>query len=114
MGIEVRRGYEVLSDNSVRFGIRVFNNSNAVITDVEVIVHPDPVKTGDEVARLMKINGCDELIAVLPLNLLEEVMELGIQPISAQMHRIMPPEGATFVHDYFYRIKELNIILEML
>lgn len=36
--IEVLRGYEVLADNSVRFGVRVSNNSNSVITDVEVIL----------------------------------------------------------------------------
>ena len=36
--IEIKRGYEVLSDNNVRFGIRVTNNSNSAISDVEVIL----------------------------------------------------------------------------
>jgi len=29
--IEIKRGYEVLPDNNVRFGIRVTNNSDAAI-----------------------------------------------------------------------------------
>ena len=36
--IEIRRGYEVLPDNNVRFGIRITNTSDLAISDVEVIL----------------------------------------------------------------------------
>jgi formylglycine-generating enzyme required for sulfatase activity len=36
--IEIIRGYEVLPDNNVRFGIRVTNNSDFIISDVEIIL----------------------------------------------------------------------------
>ncbi|KAF5418083.1 MAG: Formylglycine-generating enzyme, required for sulfatase activity, contains SUMF1/FGE domain [Candidatus Methanocomedens sp.] len=36
--IEIIRGYEVLPDNNVRFGIRVINNSKFLIVDVDVIL----------------------------------------------------------------------------
>jgi formylglycine-generating enzyme required for sulfatase activity len=36
--IELKRGYEVLPDNNVRFGIRVINTSDSAILDVEVIL----------------------------------------------------------------------------
>jgi len=36
--IEIKRGYEVLPDNNVRFGIRVINSSDAAISEVEVIL----------------------------------------------------------------------------
>ena len=36
--IEIKRGYEVLPDNNVRFGIRIANTSDVVISDVEVIL----------------------------------------------------------------------------
>jgi len=36
--IEIKRGYEVRIDNNVRFGVRVINNSDSSITDVEVIL----------------------------------------------------------------------------
>jgi formylglycine-generating enzyme required for sulfatase activity len=36
--IEIKRGYEVLPDNNVRFGVRVINSSDAAILDVEVIL----------------------------------------------------------------------------
>jgi len=32
------RGYEVLPDNSVKFGIRIINNSDSSISDVEVVL----------------------------------------------------------------------------
>lgn len=36
--IEIKRGYEVLPDNRVRFGVRVINNGDFAISDVEVIL----------------------------------------------------------------------------
>lgn len=36
--IEIKRGYEVHLDNNVRFGIRVINNSEFLIVDVDVIL----------------------------------------------------------------------------
>ena len=36
--IEIKRGYEVLADNNIRFGIRVINTSESAISDVEVIL----------------------------------------------------------------------------
>ncbi len=36
--IEIKREYEVLPDNNVRFGIRVINNGNSAISEVEVIL----------------------------------------------------------------------------
>jgi glycine betaine/proline transport system substrate-binding protein len=36
--VEIKRGYEILPDNNVRFGIRITNGSDVVISDVEVIL----------------------------------------------------------------------------
>ena len=36
--IEIKRGYEVLPDNNIRFGIRITNASELAISDVEVIL----------------------------------------------------------------------------
>src|SRR5574341_320477 len=36
--IEIKRGYLVLSDNIIRFGIRIINNSEFIISDVELII----------------------------------------------------------------------------
>ncbi|HIH44274.1 MAG TPA: hypothetical protein HA257_04095, partial [Candidatus Methanoperedenaceae archaeon] len=40
--VEIKRGYEVLPDNNVRFGIRVINSSDFIISDVEVILDYNP------------------------------------------------------------------------
>jgi len=47
--IEIKRGYEVLPDNNVRFGIKVINNSEFLIVDVDVIL--------DYSESLFKIDG---------------------------------------------------------
>ena len=36
--IEIKRGYEVLPDNNVRFGIRITNTSDLAVAEVEVIL----------------------------------------------------------------------------
>lgn len=36
--VEIKRGYEVLPDNNIRFGIRIINNTDSAISDVEVIL----------------------------------------------------------------------------
>lgn len=36
--IDIKRGYEVLPDNNVKFGIRITNNTDYAISDVEIIL----------------------------------------------------------------------------
>ncbi|WMW21827.1 hypothetical protein RE476_10665 [Methanolobus mangrovi] len=38
MEIDIKRGYEILPDNNIVFGIRITNNTNLVISDVQVIL----------------------------------------------------------------------------
>lgn len=53
--IEIYRGYEVLPDNNIRFGIRVINNRDSVISDVKVLLDysEDSFKLqGDKIQKL--------------------------------------------------------------
>ena len=59
--IEIKRGYVVLPDNNVRFGIRITNTSDLAISDVEVIL--------DYVESLFKLEG-------------ERVQKVGVMPPS--------------------------------
>ena len=36
--VEIKRGYEVLPNNNIKFGIRIINNTDSAISDVEVIL----------------------------------------------------------------------------
>ena len=38
MGIDVQRGYDILPDNNVIFGIRIANNTDSVISDIQVVL----------------------------------------------------------------------------
>nr|WP_321496865.1 hypothetical protein [uncultured Methanolobus sp.] len=38
MDVDIKRGYEILPDNSIIFGIRITNNTETVISDVQVIL----------------------------------------------------------------------------
>ncbi len=62
--IEIKRGYEVLPDNNVRFGIKVINNSEFLIVDVDVDVILYRVQTSidaamDTTAMLVRDIGID-------------------------------------------------------
>jgi hypothetical protein len=81
---------------------------------LEIIMHRNAVKTGSEVVQIMKRNKADEVCAVLPINLIEEIMNLGVQPIRAQMRRIISKKGVVFVHNHFYRVKKLDMVCEIL
>ncbi|WP_321419431.1 hypothetical protein [uncultured Methanomethylovorans sp.] len=56
--IEVRRGYQVLSDNTLQFGIKISNNGPDAILDVEVILFlPESLfkLQGDRIQKLGNI-----------------------------------------------------------
>jgi len=53
--IEIKRGYEVLPDNNVRFGIRIANTSDVVISDVEVILDYSELLFNLEGERVQKV-----------------------------------------------------------
>jgi hypothetical protein len=53
--IEIKRGYEVLPDNNIRFGIRITNISELAIIDVEVILDFPDSLFKLEGGRLQKI-----------------------------------------------------------
>jgi len=53
--IEIKRGYEVLPDNNIRFGIRITNISDLAIFDVEVILDFPETLFKLEGERLQKI-----------------------------------------------------------
>ncbi len=36
--LDIKRGYEVLQNNDIRFGIRITNNTNYAILDVETLL----------------------------------------------------------------------------
>ena len=58
--IEIKRGYEVLLNNDIRFGIRIINNTDYLIADVETILdYPEPLfdlKEKNDVIRLGNID----------------------------------------------------------
>jgi NitT/TauT family transport system substrate-binding protein len=68
--IELKRGYEVLPDNDVRFGIRVINVSHSAISEVEVILDYNASLfelTGSEVQKLGTIPHAGERTAKFTL-----------------------------------------------
>ncbi|SDG33041.1 hypothetical protein SAMN04488589_2728 [Methanolobus vulcani] len=38
MDVDIKRGYKILSDNNIEFGIRITNNTDTAISDVQVIL----------------------------------------------------------------------------
>jgi hypothetical protein len=77
--IEIKRGYEVLSDNNVRFGIRVTNISDFAVSDMEVIL--------DYTESLFKMEGnkIQKLGAIPPSN--TRTVEFLLKPLGC-IHKV--------------------------
>lgn len=76
----------------------------------EIIQVSKTVNNGKEVKQLMAENKCKELVAVLPLNILQQVISQGIQPIRAVMQRELKENGeAKFYFQHFERVLEITV-----
>ena len=83
--------------------------------EVEVVQSNPKVRSGREVVKLMKESGCHEVIAVLPVYLLQQICEAGVKPIKSTMDRRLNKFGkAEFIFKYFERIEEVRIITTVL
>jgi len=54
--IEIKRGYEVLQNNDIRFGIRITNNTNYAILDVETLLDFNKTLFMLQSDRIMNLN----------------------------------------------------------
>jgi len=69
------------------------------------------LSTTEEVIELMNRYMCTELVAVLPINMLAQVLKLGIKPIRAKM-KYDPNKPADQVPEFekFVRLEKIEII----
>ncbi|MBP1910733.1 hypothetical protein [Methanolobus bombayensis] len=63
MNIDIKRGYEVLPNNDIVFGIRITNNSDTVISDVQVILDYNESIFELQEDRIRKLNDINPTIA---------------------------------------------------
>jgi len=81
-----------------------------ILGPCEIIQVSKTVNSGKEVKDLMRENQCDELVAVLPLNILQQVIAQGIQPIRAVMQRELKENGNVEFHfQHFERVLEVTV-----
>ncbi|MFW6001736.1 MAG: hypothetical protein ACOCQD_00190 [archaeon] len=88
---------------------------NRIFTGVTIVNHPYSVDSGQEIKNLMEQYNCQEIVAVLPINLIKELTDLGIHPIKAEMERVMDYDDLTvdFKFKRFIRIKDVHIDYEV-
>jgi len=81
-----------------------------ILGTCEITQVSQTVKNGKEVKDLLRENNCEELVAVLPLNILQQVISQGIQPIRAMMLREIREDGnAEFRFQHFERVLEVTV-----
>ena len=78
--------------------------------DTDIIEVSATVSSGQEVIDLMKRYKCDEVVAVLPINLVAEVVALGVKPIRAIMIRRLLKDGVEFQFSHYERIEKVEIV----
>jgi hypothetical protein len=82
---------------------RIFNGKFDGAEQVSVTI-----SKGEEVAQLMKAYGCREVVAVLPIDLIQQVTDLGIKPLRAVMERKFDNYGnARFLFSHFERVEKI-------
>jgi len=95
----------------------------ATLGPVEIIQHTESVRDAEEVIFLMAEHKCNEIVAVLPLNILADLVKRGIKPIRAVMERKVIRKGlsdgeetleAEFKFKYFERVLKVEVETERL
>ena len=82
---------------------------------VDIIQVSTVINKVDEIIQIMKENNADEIVVVLPLNLISELLRQGVKPLRAVMERILKEDGdVEFRHSHFERIMKIEIITEKL
>lgn len=82
-----------------------------VFGEVEIVQVAKNIQSGNDVLQLMQDTGADEVVAVLPIPLLQEVLRLGVRPLKAVMKRTLHEDRpATFEHDHFERIERIEVV----
>jgi hypothetical protein len=80
----------------------IFGEHKIVQRDVKVEYPTD-------IEMMMELYNADEVVVVLPLWVIEGLLELGIEPIKAEMVREWTDCGAEFKHRCFKRYKKIDI-----
>lgn len=93
-----------------------YRELNRIFGDYRIILHKRPVESAKEIVDLMSEHVASEVVVVLPIQLIEDLYTLfSIQPIRAHMHRVSDDDGQVqFEHDYFYRVKKIEFVTEVL
>jgi hypothetical protein len=79
-------------------------------TTIEIKQIAKSFNNAKEIVDLVVSEKADTIVAVLPVNLLADLVKFNIHPIRAVMSRHINKEGeAEFTHQYFEVVDEINI-----
>ena len=82
---------------------------------VEIVQVSAVINNVSEIIKIMEENGAEEIVVVLPPNLISELLRLGVKPLRAVMERILHDDGSVeFKHSHFERIIKIEIITKRL
>ena len=102
--VEVKRGYEVLPDNDIRFGIRITNDNELAVLDVEVIL--------DYVESLFKLEGerMQKIGVIPPAN--TRTIEFVLKPLGClqcQYRGVRTEFKITDMHESKHKMMDMSI-----
>jgi len=88
------------------------NALSEIFGEVDIIQVSKTVKNAGDVFLLIKEVKADELVAVLPINLIADLTRHGIKPLRAVMSRHIDKETGevSFTFDHFERVERVDIV----
>lgn len=81
----------------------------SIFGDYSIVQKDMKVEYPTDIEMMMELYDADEVVVVLPLWVIEGLLELGIEPIKAEMVREWTDCGAEFNHRCFKRYKKIEI-----
>ena len=72
---------------------------------VEIMRVSTMIRRGNEVVKMMREKNCDEVVVVLPLQIQEQMMVEGVNPIRA----VMREKNGILEHQYFERVDKIEV-----
>jgi len=78
-----------------------------------IVIHRGPVRDAEHVLNLLSETKADEVVAVLPLTIIQRLTRIGVRPIWAEMELVGDPAKADYVDPgskRAYRFKEFRRI----
>ncbi|MEM2068407.1 MAG: hypothetical protein QXE50_05775 [Nitrososphaerota archaeon] len=79
--------------------------------DVRIIQDPNPFSNAEEIVKRYRESGCDDILVVAPLSVIQRLVELGVKPLWSEMQVTKPEEADVSVNGRHYKFVKFRRVV---